>query len=154
VTSRNLGELYLKTHVSIEERGRLVAVGESSMVRDSIVYVITAWNPGDERPTHEQNNAAGRWPSSNAELADWAATGQWTEADQGAHTTDITIPLNGSDTAYTFVWLPHPVRSVPQQLSDSLLIAPSLLHKWRHLASQDSPSGQSKQPSDRNARLT
>lgn len=58
MTSRNLGELYLKTHVSIEERGRLVAVGEPSMVRDSIVYVITAWNPGDERPTHEQNNAA------------------------------------------------------------------------------------------------
>lgn len=60
MTSRNLGELYLKTHVSIEEGGRLVAVGESSMVRESIVHVITAWNPGDERPTHEQNNAANR----------------------------------------------------------------------------------------------
>ena len=58
MTSRNLGALYLKTRVSIEEGGRLVAVGESSMIRDSIVYVITAWNPGDERPTRDQNDSA------------------------------------------------------------------------------------------------
>jgi len=93
---------------------------------------------GRDMPTHwgswaGPNPATGRWPSSNAELADWAANGQWTEADQGAHTADVTIPLNGSDTAYTFVWLPHPVRSVPQQLSDPSLIAPPLLRKWRNL---------------------
>lgn len=58
--SERLAPLYVKTLVSIEESGSLVAAGESSLARDSIVHVITAWNSGDERPTREQNDAANR----------------------------------------------------------------------------------------------
>ena len=58
MTSLNLRALYLKTLVSIEEKGLLVAVGESSVARDSVVHVITAWNPGDERPSRDENDKA------------------------------------------------------------------------------------------------
>lgn len=116
---------------------RLVVV--SGQQAGAAVKAAISQITGSEMPTEwgswaGPNPAGGRWPSSNAELDRWAASRQWTEADQRTHTTDVKIRLNGSDVAYTFVWLPHPVRSVPQQLSDTKLISSSLLRRWRDVA--------------------
>ena len=54
----DLPALYLKTIVSIEELGALVPAGDTSMIEGSVAHVITAWNPGDDRPTHDENVAA------------------------------------------------------------------------------------------------
>ena len=54
----DLPELYLKTEVEIEEAGRLVPVRDSALVQRAVVYVITAWNPGDARPLRAENDAA------------------------------------------------------------------------------------------------
>lgn len=56
----NLPELYLKTVITIEEDVHLVPARTSTLVASDVVYVITAWNPGDERPTRGRNNAADR----------------------------------------------------------------------------------------------
>lgn len=58
MTPLELQMTYLKTLVSIEEFGSLVPTAESSMARDSVVHVVTAWNPGEDRPTRDENNAA------------------------------------------------------------------------------------------------
>ena len=54
----SLPDLYLKTEVSIEEAARLVPARDSCLVLSGVVHVITAWNPGDLRPTHEENQKA------------------------------------------------------------------------------------------------
>jgi hypothetical protein len=51
-------ELYLKTEVSVEEDGNLVPVRDSHLIASRVVHVITAWNPGDVRPTREENEKA------------------------------------------------------------------------------------------------
>lgn len=53
-----LAEIYVKTLISIEDNGRLVPATKATLVRSGTVHVITAWNPGDERPTRDQNNTA------------------------------------------------------------------------------------------------
>lgn len=58
VTPIELQMIYLKTLVSIEEFGSIVLISESSMARGSVVHVVTAWNPGDYRPTRADNDAA------------------------------------------------------------------------------------------------
>ncbi len=58
VTPLELQRIYLKTLVSIEDFGSLVPIGESSMARGSVVHVLTAWNPGDDRPSRADNDAA------------------------------------------------------------------------------------------------
>jgi hypothetical protein len=55
-----LPELYLKTEVSIEEGGRLVSARDSSLVAAEVVHIITAWNPGDARPSRDENDNANR----------------------------------------------------------------------------------------------
>jgi hypothetical protein len=60
VTTPNLGDLYLRTLVSIEEDGQMIPAAESSMARNVVLYVLTAWNPGHERPTRDQNEGANR----------------------------------------------------------------------------------------------
>ncbi|MFM8973701.1 MAG: DUF3293 domain-containing protein [Actinomycetota bacterium] len=54
----DLAALYLATVVTIEEAGRLVPAAESALVRSGPVHVITAWNPGAERPSLADNRAA------------------------------------------------------------------------------------------------
>ena len=54
----DLPALYLKTIVSIEELGVLVPASKTSMIEGSVTHVITAWNPRDDRPTHDENVAA------------------------------------------------------------------------------------------------
>jgi len=55
---RDLLEIYLATEVSIEEAGRFVPACHSDIVLSGVVHVITAWNPGHERPTRAENDAA------------------------------------------------------------------------------------------------
>jgi hypothetical protein len=54
----DLGPLYLKTLVSVEQGGVLVPVGEASTLVGLAYHVITAWNPGDARPTPTENDDA------------------------------------------------------------------------------------------------
>ena len=58
MSSDNLRLLYLKTVVSIEEDGILRPASDSRSVAQGVVHVITAWNPGDERPSREENDDA------------------------------------------------------------------------------------------------
>ena len=58
MNSNELAQLYLKTLVSIEEEGQFVPVARVKGLRDVIVHVLTAWNPGDERPTQHENASA------------------------------------------------------------------------------------------------
>lgn len=57
VTPAKLRSLYLKTVVAIEEGGRLVPAQDSAIAMSEVVHVITAWNPGDARPTRVENDA-------------------------------------------------------------------------------------------------
>jgi hypothetical protein len=58
MSQRQLQKLYLKTVVSIEEDGLLVPASNSRCVAQGVVHVLTAWNPGDERLSREENDAA------------------------------------------------------------------------------------------------
>lgn len=58
VSHIDLRHRYLKTIVSIEEGDVLVPVDRVSLSLEPRVHVITAWNPGDDRPTRAENNAA------------------------------------------------------------------------------------------------
>lgn len=51
---------YLAAVVEVEEHGFLVPVAESALLRRGTVHVVTAWNPGDVRPSLEENHAANR----------------------------------------------------------------------------------------------
>ena len=58
MSQRDLPQLYLKTVVSIEEDGLLVPASNARCVAKGVVHVLTAWNPGDERPSREENDDA------------------------------------------------------------------------------------------------
>jgi hypothetical protein len=58
MSQRQLQKLYLKTVVSIEEDGLLVPASNARCVAQGVVHVLTAWNPGDERLSREENDAA------------------------------------------------------------------------------------------------
>lgn len=53
-----LADLYLKTLVSVENAAGSMVPAEQMIGPGQNVHVITAWNPGDERPTPEENAAA------------------------------------------------------------------------------------------------
>jgi hypothetical protein len=56
--SDELRYLYLKTLVEIEIDGTLIPVGRALAGEGAAVHIITAWNPGDDRPTLGENEAA------------------------------------------------------------------------------------------------
>ena len=58
MSNNELAGLYLKTRVTIEEHGRLVDAVDADVVKHRVVHVITAWNPGDLRPSDQENLAA------------------------------------------------------------------------------------------------
>lgn len=58
MTSIKFSDLYLKTIVTIEEFDKLIPAGVASTIEGSVVHVITAWNPGDDRPTRAENDVA------------------------------------------------------------------------------------------------
>jgi hypothetical protein len=53
-----IAEIYVRTLVSIEQNGVLVPIGKANVIRGTSWYVITAWNPGDARPTRQENDVA------------------------------------------------------------------------------------------------
>ncbi len=54
---KELADLYVQTHISIEEDGKRIPVEKAQWSCETI-HVITAWNPGTERLTREQNDKA------------------------------------------------------------------------------------------------
>lgn len=58
MSTPDLAAIYLKTLVSIEKHGQLVPASEMSGMGNGVVHVITAWNPGDARPSRAENDAA------------------------------------------------------------------------------------------------
>lgn len=101
----DLPELYVRTEVTIEENGRLISARNSPIVAAGVVHVITAWNPGDIRPTAEANRdantrlysrlvelgfepirAVGADPHSNHAEESWAVTGMTDEQAQSIGT--------------------------------------------------------------------
>jgi hypothetical protein len=55
-SSSRLAEAYLKTIVTVEVNGQPVMLQASGLFADQPVHVITAWNPGDDRPSAEENH--------------------------------------------------------------------------------------------------
>lgn len=53
-----LSSQYLKTEVSIEHLKELVPAREHPCVKSGAVHVVTAWNPGDKRPSPAENDSA------------------------------------------------------------------------------------------------
>lgn len=90
------------------------------------------WGSWKQRPATPAG--LGRWPSSRSELNEWRSAGKWTRTEQEGHTSDVDLIVNGERRTYTIVWLPHPVKSVPQQLSDRTLVSEALLERWRAAA--------------------
>ena len=55
---RALAALYIRTLVSIEDETGSLAPVTASHEEEEATHVITAWNPGEERPTPEENTSA------------------------------------------------------------------------------------------------
>ena len=53
-----LAELYLSTLVAVEQDGAMVPAHRSRLAAHGPFHVITAWNPGQERPDAGANDAA------------------------------------------------------------------------------------------------
>ena len=53
-----IAALYVKTEVLINEDGELVPIQRSQLLASGAVHIITAWNPGDQRPSDQANRAA------------------------------------------------------------------------------------------------
>lgn len=89
-----LGPIYLKTQVFIDRGSGLVPAADHHLMSGGIVHVLTAWNPGDERPSNSENESAnerlrsriidrglecfravGRDPDSTHEEMSWAVEG-------------------------------------------------------------------------------
>lgn len=77
--------------------------------------------------------ALGRWPKSGSELDEWVATGTWDRSAQDEHICTVEIPFGESTRSFTFMWMPHPVRSVPQRIGDKRLYHPETLEKLRSI---------------------
>lgn len=53
-----MAELYLKTIVTVELDGEWISAFNAAARQVAPLHVITAWNPGDARPTHDENDKA------------------------------------------------------------------------------------------------
>ena len=63
-----LAGLYVATHVTVEVNGGWVSAPEAVGLIGQSLHVITAWNPGDDRPTDAQNEAANSLLRSDLEI--------------------------------------------------------------------------------------
>ena len=75
--------------------------------------------------------AMGKWPISYPQLHEWHAKGIWDTSAQFEHIAVKRFSLNGKDREFCFVWMPHPIRMVPQSLDDSVLYSPEVLQFLR-----------------------
>ena len=60
MTDADLAAIYLATHITVEHDGELRSLREIDLDAGATLHVITAWNPGDERPGVHANDAADR----------------------------------------------------------------------------------------------
>lgn len=77
--------------------------------------------------------ARGRWPKSTAELESWTREGKWSVEDQMNHMQEIELLLDGELRKFWFLWMPHPVRSVPQKLDNPLLYSPDFIRRLKNI---------------------
>ena len=61
-------DLYLSTHVTVEVNGIWVSAPEAVGLIGQSLHVVTAWNPGDDRPTDAENEAANSLLRSDLEI--------------------------------------------------------------------------------------
>lgn len=78
----------------------------------------------------------GTWPKSWKQLESWKAQGAWSVTEQTQHFEKLRFNLDGSAREFTFMWMPHSVRSVPQNLANGDLYDPEVLQMLRKLVSQ------------------
>jgi len=77
--------------------------------------------------------AHGRWPKSWSELDEWIATGTWNREAQNDHVCTVKIQFGARERQFTFMWMPHPARSVPQRIEDTRLYDSETLEKLRSI---------------------
>jgi hypothetical protein len=83
-TPPDIAALYLATIVTIHDEGSRHPAHQVAARRGTL-HVITAWNPGDERPSREENDRANRALRAELEalsldacgLAPWAYNCTW-----------------------------------------------------------------------------
>jgi hypothetical protein len=73
-TPPDIAHLYLATIVTIQDAGTWHPAHQVA-ARLGTLHVITAWNPGDERPSREENDGANRALRAELEALNLAARG-------------------------------------------------------------------------------
>lgn len=98
-----------------------------SKLSNGEVTLSDSWGSWKRSPS-----ATGTWPASGVQLSEWLAGGKWTIEDQFKHVEVKKLTLNGAVREFCFVWMPHPVRSVPQSLTNPDLYHPEVLQFIRN----------------------
>jgi hypothetical protein len=113
--------------VSGEPAGRAVkqAIAQVTPTGDGLPRTWGSWRGKDP--------ALGRWPKSGPELDEWIATGTWNKSAQDEHICTVKIPFGATERQFTFMWMPHPVRSVPQKIEDKRLYDSETLERLRSI---------------------
>jgi hypothetical protein len=111
--------------VSGEPAGRAVkqAIAQVTPAGEGLPRTWGSWRGKDP--------ALGRWPKSWSELDEWIATGTWNRSAQDDHICTVKIPFGAREKQFTFMWMPHPVRSVPQNIEDERLYDSETLERLR-----------------------
>lgn len=76
---------------------------------------------------------SGKWPVSWSQLRSWREGGEWEITEQMDHIAQVNLDLDGLSREFTFMWMPHPVRMVPQKIDDPLLFDPRVLAQLRSI---------------------
>jgi hypothetical protein len=113
--------------VSGSHAGKAVkkAIVELTDGRSSLPSNWGAWNG--------EPVGSGKWPKSWAQLAEWNERALWEINDQRNHIHKLDLELGTTLRTFTFMWMPHPIRSVPQNLLNQSLYHPELLEELRKI---------------------
>jgi len=113
--------------VSGEPAGRAVkqAIAQVTPTGEGLPRTWGSWKGKDP--------ALGRWPKSGHELDEWIAAGTWDRSAQDEHICTVKIPFGARARQFTFMWMPHPVRSVPQRIEDKRLYDSETLERLRSI---------------------
>ena len=113
--------------VSGEPAGRAVkqAIAQVTPTGEGLPRTWGSWKGIDP--------ALGRWPKSGHELDEWLAAGTWDRSAQDEHICTVKIPFGARARQFTFMWMPHPVRSVPQRIEDKRLYDSETLERLRSI---------------------
>jgi hypothetical protein len=113
--------------VSGEPAGRAVkqAIEQVTQTGEGLPRTWGSWKGKD--------SATGKWPSSGPQLDAWIAAGTWDQRAQDDHIYTVKIPLGKGIREFTFMWMPHPARSVPQKIEDERLYNSSTVERLRSI---------------------